>query len=149
MAQQIYNGVQTDGIPYNTTPRGWPSANNTRYYRTSFVAPYMMYSATTGEDNFIRATGNLPSNSGWGPGHAMYNTVVANETVIAMGSALLTAGEYMLINGEYYYVFSTAPSYSVVRKWDVTSQSFVAGDYMANLNSAHAYSIYRAAWGAL
>ena len=57
MAQQVYNGVQTDGIPYNTTPRGWPSTNNTRYYRCSFTAPYMMYSATTGEDNFIRATG--------------------------------------------------------------------------------------------
>ncbi|MDS6632212.1 phage tail fiber protein [Klebsiella michiganensis] len=23
MVQQVYNGVQTDGIPYNTTPRGW------------------------------------------------------------------------------------------------------------------------------
>ncbi|WPJ48978.1 hypothetical protein RCIP0012_00202 [Klebsiella phage RCIP0012] len=149
MAQQIYNGVQTDGIPYNTTPRGWPSANNTRYYRTSFVAPYMMYSATTGEDNFVRATGTLPSNSGWGPGYAIYNSVVAGETVIAMGSGLLAAGEYMLINGEYYYVFSTASSYSVVRKWDVTSQSFVAGNYVTNLNSAYAYSIYRAAWGTL
>lgn len=49
MVQQVYNGVQTDGIPYNTTPRGWPSANNTRYYRCSFTAPYMMYSATTGK----------------------------------------------------------------------------------------------------
>lgn len=149
MAQQVYNGVQTDGIPYNTTPRGWPSANNTRYYRCSFTAPYMMYSATTGEDNFIRATGTLPSNSGWGPGYSIYNTVVAGETVIAMGSSLLTAGEYLLINGSYYYVYSVSASYAVVRKWDVTSQDFIAGDYTSYLNSALSYSIFRAAWGTL
>lgn len=147
MAQQIYNGVQTDGIPYNTTPRGWPSANNTRYYRTSFVAPYMMYSATTGEDNFIRATGTLPSNSGWGPAYSLYNSIVAGETVIAMGSSLLTAGEYLLINGSYYYVYSVASSYAVVRKWDVASQSYISGDYTSYLNSAYTYSIFRSAWG--
>ncbi len=149
MAQQVYNGVQTDGIPYNTTPRGWPSANNTRYYRTSFVSPYMMYSATTGEDNFIRATGTLPSNSGWGPAYSLYNSIVAGETVIAMGSSLLAAGEYMLINGNYYLVFSVASSYAVVRKWDVSSQGYIAGDYTSYLNSAYAYSIFRAAWGTL
>ncbi|WKG97758.1 right-handed parallel beta-helix repeat-containing protein [Klebsiella pneumoniae] len=149
MAQQVYNGVQTDGIPYNTTPRGWPSANNTRYYRTSFVAPYMMYSATTGEDNFIRATGTLPSNSGWGPAYSLYNSIVAGETVIAMWSSLLSAGEYMLINGNYYLVFSVASSYAVVRKWDVSSQGYIAGDYTSYLNSAYAYSIFRAAWGTL
>ena len=149
MAQQVYNGVQTDGIPYNTTPRGWPSENNTRYYRTSFVAPYMMYSATTGEDNFIRATGTLPSNSGWGPAYSLYNSIVAGETVIAMGSALLAAGEFMLINGSYYYVHSVASSYAVVRKWDVTSQDYIAGDYTSYLNSAYGYSIFRAAWGTI
>lgn len=149
MAQQIYNGVQTDGIPYNTSPRNWPSASNTRYYRCSFTAPYMMHSATTGEDNFIRATGTLPSNSGWGPGYSLYNTVVAGETVIAMGSSLLTAGEYLLINGSYYYVYSVSASYAVVRKWDVTSQDFIAGDYTSYLNSALSYSIFRAAWGTL
>ncbi|HHV4387387.1 TPA: phage tail fiber protein, partial [Klebsiella pneumoniae] len=135
MAQQVYNGVQTDGIPYNTTPRGWPSANNTRYYRTSFVAPYMMYSATTGEDNFIRATGTLPSNSGWGPAYSLYNSIVAGETVIAMSSALVAAGEFMLINGNYYSVHSVTSSYAVVRKWDVTSQDYIAGDYTSYLNS--------------
>ncbi|HEE3519267.1 TPA: right-handed parallel beta-helix repeat-containing protein [Klebsiella pneumoniae] len=149
MVQQVYNGVQTDGIPYNTTPRGWPSANNTRYYRTSFVAPYMMYSATTGEDNLIRATGNLPSNSGWGPAYSLYNTIVSGETVIAMGSSLLSAGEYMLINGNYYLVYSVTSSYAVVRKWDVSSQGYIAGDYTSYLNSAYAYSIFRAAWGTL
>ncbi|HIG1568727.1 right-handed parallel beta-helix repeat-containing protein [Klebsiella pneumoniae] len=149
MAQQVYNGVQTDGIPYNTTPRGWPSANNTRYYRCSFTAPYMMYSATTGEDNLIRATGNLPSNSGWGPAYSLYNTIVSGETVIAMGSSLLSAGEYMLINGYYYLVYSVTSSYAVVRKWDVSSQDYIAGDYTSYLNSAYAYSIFRAAWGAL
>lgn len=125
MAQQVYNGVQTDGIPYNTTPRNWPSANNTRYYRCSFSAPYMMYAATTGEDNFIRATGNLPSNSGWGPAYSLYNSIVAGETVIAMSSALVAAGEFMLINGNYYSVHSVTSSYAVVRKWDVTSQDYM------------------------
>lgn len=149
MVQQVYNGVQTDGIPYNTTPRGWPSANNTRYYRCSFTAPYMMYSATTGEDNLIRATGNLPSNSGWGPAYSLYNTIVSGETVIAMGSSLLSAGEYMLINGYYYLVYSVTSSYAVVRKWDVSSQDYIAGDYTSYLNSAYAYSIFRAAWGTL
>lgn len=147
MVQQVYNGVQTDGIPYNTTPRNWPSASNTRYYRCSFSAPYMMYSATTGEDNFIRATGALPSNSGWGPAYSLYNSIVAGETVIAMGSALLAAGEFMLINGNYYSVHSVASSYAVVRKWDVTSQDYIAGDYTSFLNSAYTYSIFRAAWG--
>ncbi|MEF7251098.1 phage tailspike protein [Escherichia coli] len=149
MVQQVYNGVQTDGIPYNTTPRGWPSANNTRYYRCSFTAPYMMYSATTGEDNLIRATGNLPFNSGWGPAYSLYNTIVSGETVIAMGSSLLSAGEYMLINGYYYLVYSVTSSYAVVRKWDVSSQDYIAGDYTSYLNSAYAYSIFRAAWGTL
>lgn len=149
MAQQVYNGVQTDGIPYNTTPRGWPSANNTRYYRCSFSAPYMMYAATTGEDNFIRATGNLPSNSGWGPAYSLYNSIVAGETVIAMSSALVAAGEFMLINGNYYSVHSVTSSYAVVRKWDVTSQDYIAGDYTSYLNSAYAYSIFRAAWGTI
>ncbi|MEH2922405.1 right-handed parallel beta-helix repeat-containing protein [Samsonia erythrinae] len=149
MVQQVYNGVQTDGIPYNTTPRGWPSANNTRYYRCSFTAPYMMYSATTGEDNFIRSTGNLPSNSGWGPAYSLYNSIVAGETVIAMSSALLAAGEFMLINGSYYSVHSVTSSYAVVRKWDVTSQDYIAGDYTSYLNSAYAYSIFRAAWGTI
>ena len=149
MAQQVYNGVQTDGIPYNTTPRGWPSANNTRYYRCSFTAPYMMYSATTGEDNFIRATGNLPSNSGWGPAYSLYNSIVAGETVIAMSSALLAAGEFMLINGSYYSVHSVTSTYAVVRKWDVTSQDYIAGDYTSYLNSAYAYSIFRTAWGTI
>lgn len=149
MAQQVYNGVQTDGIPYNTTPRNWPSANNTRYYRCSFSAPYMMYAATTGEDNFIRATGNLPSNSGWGPAYSLYNSIVAGETVIAMSSALVAAGEFMLINGNYYSVHSVTSSYAVVRKWDVTSQDYIAGDYTSYLNSAYAYSIFRAAWGTI
>lgn len=149
MAQQVYNGVQTDGIPYNTTPRGWPSANNTRYYRCSFTAPYMMYSATTGEDNFIRATGNLPSNSGWGPAYSLYNSIVAGETVIAMSSALLAAGEFMLINGSYYSVHSVTSSYAVVRKWDINSQNYIAGDYTSYLNSAYTYSIFRTAWGAI
>ncbi|HDG7815989.1 TPA: right-handed parallel beta-helix repeat-containing protein [Klebsiella quasipneumoniae] len=149
MAQQVYNGVQTDGIPYNTTPRGWPSTNNTRYYRCSFTAPYMMYSATTGEDNFIRATGNLPSNSGWGPAYSLYNSIVAGETVIAMSSALVAGGEFMLINGNYYSVHSVTSSYAVVRKWDVTSQDYTAGDYTSYLNSAYAYSIFRTAWGTI
>ncbi|HHT3340093.1 TPA: phage tail fiber protein [Klebsiella michiganensis] len=149
MAQQVYNGVQTDGIPYNTTPRGWPSTNNTRYYRCSFTAPYMMYSATTGEDNFIRATGNLPSNSGWGPAYSLYNSIVAGETVIAMSSALVAGGEFMLINGNYYSVHSVTSSYAVVRKWDVTSQDYTAGDYTSYLNSAYAYSIFRKAWGTI
>lgn len=149
MAQQVYNGVQTDGIPYNTTPRGWPSTNNTRYYRCSFTAPYMMYSATTGEDNFIRATGNLPSNSGWGPAYSLYNSIVAGETVIAISSALLAAGEFMLINGSYYSVHRVTSSYAVVRKWDVTSQDFIAGDYTSYLNSSYVYSIFRPAWGTL
>ncbi|MCQ8762580.1 hypothetical protein, partial [Escherichia coli] len=77
----------------------------------------MMYSATTGEDNLIRATGILPFNSGWGPAYSLYNTIVSGETVIAMGSSLLSAGEYMLINGYYYLVYSVTSSYAVVRKW--------------------------------
>lgn len=147
MERQYYRGVQTNGIPYNTTPRGYPSSGNTRFYRFGTEAPYSMYAAAVGEDNFVRGGGTLPSNSGWGPAYSLYNSPVANETVIALGSSSLAAGEFILVGGYYYQIYSVAASYSVVRKWDDSSQAFVAGDYTSLLNGALAYTIYRQAWG--
>lgn len=148
IAEQWYNGSQTNGVPYTYPGRDYPGNDSTRYYRVKIDETYFSQSAGTGEANSVYRTGTLPSNSGWGAngGFSLYSSVVTGETVVALASNVSTPGNYILIGTKYYLMFSNAASYTVVRQWNAATSTFVAGDFTADLNSTLAYSMYRSTW---
>lgn len=142
------SGSQTSGVPFAWSASDYPGNNSTRYYRTKLSEPFFAASASSGEINFAYSTGTLPSNSGWAAnnGFSLYNTVVTGETVVPINNSLATAGNYIKIGSYYYLMYSTAASYTVVRRWDSATSTWLAGNYTADLNSALPYTMYRAAW---
>lgn len=148
IAEQWYNGSQTNGVPYTYSGRDYPGNNSTRYYRVKIDETYFSQSAGVGEPNFVYRTGTLPTNSGWGAngGFSLYGSVVTGETVVALASNVSTPGNYILIGTKYYLMYSNAASYTVVRQWNAATSTFEAGDFTADLNSALAYSMYRSTW---
>lgn len=148
LAEQFIIEAQSSGVPFVWSASDYPGNNSTRYYRAKLSEPFFAASASSGEINFAYSTGTLPSNSGWAAnnGFSLYNTVVTGETVVALNSSLSTAGNYIKIGSYYYLMYSTAASYTVVRRWDSATSTWLAGNYTADLNSALPYTMYRAAW---
>lgn len=148
LAEQWVDGSQSSGVPYSYPGKDYPGNNSTRLYRTKLTEAYFSQNGGNGELNQVYRTGTLQSNSGWGAngGFSLYGSVVSGETVVAITSSLSTVGNYILIGTKYYLMTANASSYTVVRQWDSTTGTFIAGNFTADLNTALEYSMYRSTW---
>ncbi|QDB73379.1 tail fibers protein [Klebsiella phage IME304] len=145
MSTQFYEGAQVGGIPSNTSPRGVPHRFPSRLSYIVDIQPFWATEQGTREDNFERAKGTLASITGWGSKCALYDTIVAGDTVVSLNSSSVAVGEYLEINAEVYKVTSVSATYAVVRKW--TGSDYTAGDYAAVIISNPSYIIRRVQWG--
>jgi hypothetical protein len=138
-----YKGTQTSGFPKTISPTTESPTYATRVFNVGVKTATSLENNAPLRDTFYYKTANTDNTrSGWGGAYALYT---GGETKIYVPGGGIVVGDYLKINGAFYYVQANSGGEITVRN---ASQS--AGDYTTSLNGSYVvYSHSPAEYSAL
>jgi hypothetical protein len=133
-----YRGSQTGGFPKTMAPTTESPSYSSRVLNVGIKPVISLETNAVLRDTFYYKTGNTDSTrSGWGGAYAIFNS---GETKVYIPGAGLVVGEYIKINGTFYYVQANSSSEITIR----TADTKVAGDFTATVNGNYSVQVYSA-----
>lgn len=136
ITENFYEQAQVDGFPKTTSPIAEPSYKQDRAFNVSVSPAKLLESNANLRDTYYRTTGSTNnSRSGWGGAYAIY---INNETKVYVPNGTIVTGEYLKINGVFYYAHSNTSGEITIR--DITDQA--AGDYTQTVNGSYTVYVY-------
>ncbi|ALA45100.1 tail protein [Enterobacter phage phiEap-1] len=146
IARQNYQGGQTSGIPYPTSPRGCPFNYPNRMASTvDYVDVHFLDYNSPGEVNYKRSESDISPIVAWGNKYARYGALTPGYTSIGGNHGFV--GEYLEINNKLYQIYNVTASMTEVTKWD--GASFTSGNFTTDFPTGGHVVTRRVQWGTL
>ncbi len=146
VARQFYQGTQTTGLPAPMSPTGCPSNFPNRFNTSTFESAHFSDLNSAGEENMVYRTANLTLNASWNA-YARFNNTTTGYTDLNGNFGVV--GDFLEISGNVYQVYAASASTTTITKWDATSSSYIAGNFVADFPSALLVKTHRPTWGTL
>ena len=137
IGENFYEGTQSGGFPKTIAPTTESPTYSTRVFNVGVKSAISLETASALRDVFYYKTSNTDSTrSGWGGAFAIFNS---GETKIYTPTNQPATGDYVKINGTFYYVQANAGGELTIR-----NASKVAGDYTTALNASYPVYVHTA-----
>ena len=130
IGENTYEGTQVNGFPKTVPPTTESPNYANRIFNVGIKSAFSLENNAPLRDTFYYKTANMDNTrSGWGGAYALYT---GGETKIYVPGGGIVVGDYLKINGTFYYVQANSGGEITVR-----NSSQVAGDYTAALNGSY------------
>lgn len=137
IGQNYYKGSQTSGFPKTATASSESPIYPNRFLNVGVTSAISLSGNAPLRDTYYRATApNSSAGSGFSGAYAIFD---GTDTKIYVPGSGVAAGEYVKVNGTFYYVSAVSSDVLTIK-----NASQVSGNYVTAANASYTVYIYRA-----
>ncbi|MGG4434626.1 right-handed parallel beta-helix repeat-containing protein [Priestia megaterium] len=136
IGQNYYKGSQSNGFPKTATASTESPIYPNRFLNVGIVSAISLSGNAPLRDTYYRTS--VPTNNTRAGFNSAYAIFDGTDTKVYVPNASIVAGEYLKINGTFYYVSANSNDEITIK-----NSSQVSGDYTSSVNGNYTVYVHR------